>query len=83
MRIAQLSNAINWNKKEDFVEIQLISNCWEQKHVKNFSRVYFVCILVLWSGFPLDLENLEKWEYTWKTWKYHGILKNVINIMEK
>ena len=35
------------------------------------------------SGFPLDLENLEKWEYTWKTWKYHGILKNLINIMEK
>ena len=38
------------------------------------------------SGFPLDLENLEnleKWGYTWKTWKYHGILKNLINIMEK
>ena len=35
------------------------------------------------SGFPLDLENLEKWEYTWKTWKYRGILKNLINIMEK
>ena len=34
-------------------------------------------------GFPLDLENLEKWGYTWKTWKYHGILKNLINIMEK
>ena len=33
-------------------------------------------------GFPLDLENLEKFEYTWKTWKY-GILKNLINIMEK
>ena len=28
------------------------------------------------AGFPLDLKNLEKWEYTWKTWKYHGILKN-------
>ena len=32
------------------------------------------------TGFPLDLENLEKWKYTWKTWawnfenfnKYHG-----------
>ena len=35
------------------------------------------------SGFPLDLENLEKWGYTWKTWKYHGILKKKINIMEK
>ena len=35
------------------------------------------------TGFPLNLENLEKWEYTWKTWKYHGILKNLINIMEK
>ena len=35
------------------------------------------------AGFPLDLENLEKWEYTWKTWKYHGILKKLINIMEK
>ena len=35
------------------------------------------------TGFPLDLENLEKWEYTWETWKYHGILKNLINIMEK
>ena len=35
------------------------------------------------TGFPLDLENLEKWEYTWKTWKYHGILKTLINIMEK
>ena len=35
------------------------------------------------SGFPLDLENLEKWEYTWKTWKYHGILKILINIKEK
>ena len=22
------------------------------------------------SGFPLELKNLEKWEYTWKTWKY-------------
>ena len=37
----------------------------------------------LLPGFPLDLENLEKWEYAWKTWKYHGILKNLINIMEK
>ena len=35
------------------------------------------------SGSSLDLENLEKWEYTWKTWKNHGILKNWINIMEK
>ena len=35
------------------------------------------------TGFPLDLENLDKWGYTWKTWKYHGILKNLINIMEK
>ena len=38
------------------------------------------------TGFPLDLENLEnleKWEYTWKTWKYHGILKKWINIMKK
>ena len=35
------------------------------------------------AGFPLDLENLEKWESTWKTWKYHGILWNLINIMEK
>ena len=34
------------------------------------------------QGFPLDLENLGKWQYTWKTWKYHGILKNLIN-MEK
>ena len=34
-------------------------------------------------GFPLDLENLERWEYTWKTWKYDGILKNLINTMEK
>ena len=30
------------------------------------------------AGFPLDLENLEKWEYIWKTWKYQGILKNLI-----
>ena len=35
------------------------------------------------SGFPLDLENLEKWDFTSKTWKYHGILKNLIDIMEK
>ena len=35
------------------------------------------------SGFPLDLENLEKWEYTLKTWKYRGILEILINIMEK
>ena len=35
------------------------------------------------SGFPRDLENLEKWEYTWETWKYHRILKNLIYIMEK
>ena len=27
-------------------------------------------------GFPLELENVEKWAYTSKTWKYHGILKN-------
>ena len=39
--------------------------------------------LINGAGFPLDLENLEKWEYTWKTWKYHGILKKLINIMEK
>ena len=39
--------------------------------------------LYLLAGFPLDLENLEKWEYTWKTWKYHGIWKNLINIIEK
>ena len=32
------------------------------------------------TGFPL---NLEKWEYTRKTWKYHGILKKIINIMEQ
>ena len=38
---------------------------------------------IIYSGFPLNLENLEKWGYTWKTWKYHGILKNLINIMEK
>ena len=30
-----------------------------------------------------NLENLEKWGYTWKTWKYHGILKKLINIMGK
>ena len=42
-----------------------------------------ISLLYISSGFPLDLENLEKWEYTWKTWKYHGILKNLINIMEK
>ena len=39
-----------------------------------------------YAGFPLDLENLEnleKWEYAWKTWKYHGILNTWINIMEK
>ena len=34
------------------------------------------------QGSHPDLENLEKWGYTWKTWKYHGILKNLIN-MEK
>ena len=44
--------------------------------VRNGSPTYLL------TGFPLDLENLEKWEYTWKTWKY-GILKNLINIMEK
>ena len=43
-------------------------------------------IICLQPGFPLDLENLEnleKWDYTWKTWKYHGILEKLINIMEK
>ena len=35
------------------------------------------------AGFPLELENLEKLEYTWKTWKNHGILKQLIDIMEK
>ena len=42
--------------------------------------------MVAKAGFPLNLENLEnleKWQYTSKTWKYHGILKNLINIMEK
>ena len=34
-------------------------------------------------GFPLDLENLEKWEYTWKTWKYHEILKKMLWNLEK
>ena len=29
------------------------------------------------KGFPLDLENLEKSEYIWKTWKYYGILKKI------
>ena len=46
-------------------------------HVVNTRVTYTL------TGFPLDLENLEKWGYTWKTWKYHGILKNLINIMEK
>ena len=54
----------------------------------KFCRIWdcdLECTLVevYFSGFPLDLENLEKWEYTWKTWKYHGILKNLIKIMEK
>ena len=22
-------------------------------------------------------ENLKEWEYTWKTWNYHGILENL------
>ena len=35
------------------------------------------------SGFPHNLENLEKWEYTWKTWNYHGILENLIKIIKK
>ena len=39
-----------------------------------------VKLKVKYAGFLLDLENLEKWGYTWK---YHGILKNLINIMEK
>ena len=36
-----------------------------------------------YTGFPHLLENLEKWEYTWKTWKNHGILQKIIKIMEK
>ena len=62
----------------------------EMHQSQLFIMVYFLHRMnleqQLWgrtSGFPLDLENLEKWEYTWKTWKYHGILKNLINIMEK
>ena len=39
--------------------------------------------LPLITGFPHLLENLEKWEYTWKTWKNHGILQKIIKIMEK
>ena len=47
---------------------------------------WFVSILfsVYRTGFPLDLQNLgnlEKWEYTWKTWTYHEILKILINII--
>ena len=42
-----------------------------------------ISVMAHLPGFSLDLENLEKSEYTWKTWKYRGILKNLINIMEK
>ena len=50
-------------------------------HWAPTSTIIFVVLdLTHLSGFPLDL---EKWGYTWKTWKYHGILKNLINIMEK
>ena len=48
-------------------------------------RGFLVFSILVFAGFPLDLENLEnleKGEYTWKTWKYHGILKKLINIME-
>ena len=48
--------------------------------ISDSSTMIIVHIELNISGFPLDL---EKWEYTWKTWKYHGILKNLINIMEK
>ena len=40
----------------------------ENKYI--ISNKYFNIIIK--TGFPLDL---EKWEYTWKTWKYHGIWK--------
>ena len=43
-------------------------------------RKYTNLINITSPGFPLDLENLEKWQYTWK---YHGILKNLIYITEK
>ena len=49
-------------------------------------QIFLICII--WGRFPLTgfphlLENLEKWEYTWKTWKNHGILQKIIKIMEK
>ena len=50
---------------------------------EGYTSKILPCIPVPLFRFPLDLENLEKWKYTWKTCKYHGILKNSINIMEK
>ena len=58
----------------------------------NFQRKHFIHMKIHWisgqvlmlcSGFSHLLENLEKWEYTWKTWKNHGILQKIIIIMEK
>ena len=50
--------------------------------VKVRNSVIFIPSLFkvhLYSGFPLDLENLEKWELTWKcqeTWKNLMATKN-------
>ena len=46
-------------------------------------EIYRVICSCKLSGFPHLLENLEKWEYTWKTWKNHGILQKIIKIMKK
>ena len=52
--------------------------CWRLVHTyghRNSARHH--------AGFPHLLENLKKWEYTWNTWKNHGILQKIIKIMEK
>ena len=73
---------MNWNFTiDELCKRTLTHLCPNRNH--TIVSAYPVAKEVLSSGFPLDLENLEKWEYTWKTWKYHGILKNLINIMEK
>ena len=33
-------------------------------------------------GFRLNVENLEKLQYTWKTWKIYGILRQLTKIPE-
>ena len=57
--------------------LQSLKTCYESDISHTVIRLRFIDrlpdVLVCGiddSGFPLNLQNLEKWQYTWKTWNF-------------